>query len=44
GFFMAWTPYAIFVLIRIFMNGNYFPPIMDTIPALFAKTSLMYVI
>ncbi|UJR14687.1 hypothetical protein I4U23_001680 [Adineta vaga] len=41
GFFIAWTPYAIIVFIRIIYGKNFFPPIIDTIPALFAKTSLV---
>lgn len=41
GFLIAWTPYAITVFVRIFVNANAFPPIIATIPAMFAKTSVM---
>jgi hypothetical protein len=44
GFLVAWTPYAIAVFISVFIDENYLSPIMTTLPALFAKTSLMYVI
>ncbi|CAF4353988.1 unnamed protein product [Rotaria sp. Silwood2] len=42
GFLIAWTPYAILVLIRAFFDANHIPRIMDTIPALFAKTSFIW--
>ena len=43
GFLVAWTPYAIAVLIRICVTTNVFPPIAGTVPAMFAKTSVVYV-
>ncbi|CAF4864337.1 unnamed protein product [Rotaria sp. Silwood1] len=42
GFLIAWTPYAILVVIRAFFDANHISPIMDTIPALFAKTSFIW--
>ncbi|CAF1008978.1 unnamed protein product [Adineta ricciae] len=42
GFLLAWTPYAITVVVRIFIHENSFPPIFGTIPALFAKTSVVW--
>ena len=43
GFLLAWTPYAIVVFIRILIDKNHFPPMMSTLPALFAKSSVVYV-
>ncbi|UJR32062.1 hypothetical protein I4U23_019530 [Adineta vaga] len=42
GFILAWTPYAITVVIRLCINEENFPPIFGTIPALFAKTSVVW--
>ncbi|CAF3663849.1 unnamed protein product [Rotaria sp. Silwood1] len=42
GFLIAWTPYAILVVIRAFFDANHISSIMDTIPALFAKTSFIW--
>ncbi|CAF1545172.1 unnamed protein product [Adineta ricciae] len=41
GYLIAWTPYAIIVFIRIFIDTDRIPPIIDTLPALFAKSSLV---
>ena len=43
GFLLAWTPYAIAVFIRVFTKTVDFPPLMSTLPALFAKSSVVYV-
>ncbi|CAF1546236.1 unnamed protein product [Adineta ricciae] len=40
GYLIAWTPYAIIVFIRIFIDTDRIPAIVDTLPALFAKSSL----
>ncbi|CAF3512718.1 unnamed protein product, partial [Rotaria sp. Silwood2] len=42
GFLLAWSPYAIISIIRAFIYDKYFPPILGTIPALFAKTSVVW--
>ncbi|CAF3468257.1 unnamed protein product [Rotaria socialis] len=42
GFLVAWTPYAILILIQVFINIAHIPPIMITIPALIAKTSFIW--
>ncbi|CAF1548176.1 unnamed protein product [Rotaria sp. Silwood1] len=42
GYLLAWTPYAIMSFIRAFIDGKYFSPILGTIPALFAKTSVVW--
>jgi hypothetical protein len=44
GFLLAWTPYTVAVLIRICMDKNTFPPIFGTLPAVFAKSGVVYVI
>lgn len=44
GFLIAWTPYAITVAIRLFVDETSFPPILATIPAILAKTSVVLVI
>ena len=41
GFLLAWTPYAIASIIRIFIDREFFPPIFATLPAIFAKTSVV---
>ncbi|CAF1067890.1 unnamed protein product [Rotaria sp. Silwood1] len=42
GYLLAWTPYSIMSFIRAFTDTEYFPPILGTIPAFFAKTSLVW--
>ncbi|CAF0999718.1 unnamed protein product [Rotaria sordida] len=42
GYMLAWTPYAIMSFICAFIDAEYFPPIFGTIPALFAKTSVVW--
>ncbi|CAF2933750.1 unnamed protein product [Rotaria sp. Silwood2] len=42
GYLLAWTPYCIMSFIRAFIDAEYFPPILGTIPALFAKTSVVW--
>ncbi|CAF2550806.1 unnamed protein product [Rotaria sp. Silwood2] len=42
GYLLAWTPYAIMSFICAFIDDEFFPPILGTIPALFAKTSVVW--
>ncbi|CAF1936528.1 unnamed protein product [Rotaria magnacalcarata] len=42
GFLVAWTPYAILILVQVFINIPHNPPIMITIPTLFVKTSFIW--
>ncbi|CAF5040459.1 unnamed protein product [Rotaria sp. Silwood1] len=42
GYLLAWTPYSIMSFIRAFIDAEYFSPILGTIPAIFAKTSLVW--
>ncbi|CAF1016626.1 unnamed protein product [Adineta steineri] len=42
GFLLAWTPYAISVFIRVFIDEHLLSPLSGTIPALFAKTSVVW--
>lgn len=39
---MSWTPYAIVSIYRVFINGDEINPILATIPAFIAKTSLVW--
>ena len=41
GFLLAWTPYAIAVVVRISVDAHAFPPLLGTLPAVFAKTSVV---
>ncbi|CAF0813866.1 unnamed protein product [Didymodactylos carnosus] len=43
GFLLAWSPYACVVFVGAFINPKLIPPIVGTTPAIFAKTSLVYV-
>ncbi|CAF1239556.1 unnamed protein product [Adineta steineri] len=42
GFLLAWTPYAISVFIRVFIDEHLLSPLSGTIPAIFAKTSVVW--
>jgi hypothetical protein len=41
AFFVSWTPYAIVSLYAGFFEEN-IPPLLTTLPAMFAKTSLLW--
>ncbi len=42
GYFFSWTPYAIVTLYTAFIQSHSVSPIMATIPAIFAKTSMLW--
>lgn len=42
GFVITWTPYAVVSLYSAFIDSNAITPIGSTIPALFAKSSMLW--
>lgn len=42
AFILAWTPYAVFALIKQFGPTDYIGPGMAVLPALIAKSSICY--
>ena len=41
-YLVAWVPYTLVAMYSVFINKPKVPPLMGTIPALFAKTSLIW--
>jgi hypothetical protein len=41
-YLVAWLPYTLVAMYSVFINTPKITPIMGTIPALFAKTSLIW--
>lgn len=42
GFIITWTPYAIVSLYSAFINADRISPLVTTLPALFAKSSMLW--
>ena len=41
GFLISWSPYAIVSIYRVFTD-DYISPMVETIPAMFAKSTLLW--
>ncbi|RNA43725.1 vertebrate ancient opsin-like [Brachionus plicatilis] len=42
GFIISWTPYAISSMYTAFINSSGVPPLVSTLPSLFAKSSMLW--
>jgi hypothetical protein len=42
GFGIAWTPYALVAMISAFVGSDIIPPMGALLPAIFAKTSMVW--
>ena len=42
GFFMSWTPYAMVTMWTSFVNEHTIGPLAASIPAMFAKSSMLW--
>ena len=42
SFILSWSPYGIFCVLKVFSNSNNLSPLLSTLAAMFAKTSLIW--